>query len=260
MGYDADNEPSNTIRAVERALDVLLCFTAETPTLTMTQISEKVGIHKSTIHRILATLEKKRFVRREPDTGIYRLGIRLLQMANLSLEDINIRHISLPYMRQLSEEFRENVDLAILDRDEVMFVDTFESSQPVKIAALPGQHLPAYHTASGKAILSLLSEDIVTQIYNKYNLDTDSAREMKLQNFLQELKSIRERGYALDCEDLEPGVNAVAAPILGINHKPIASLAVAGPAYRLSLELMHEIGLKLLETTAEITSKISSGN
>ena len=258
MDFTADNEPSNTIRAIERALDVLLCFTAETPTLTTTQISEKVGIHKSTIHRILATLEKKSFVRRDPETGIYRLGIRLLQMANLSLEDINIRHISLPYMRQLSEEFRENVDLAILDRDEVMFVDTFESTQPVRLAASPGQHLPAYHTASGKAILAFLPEEVVVQIFNKYNLETETTHNTKLQAFLDELEAIRKQGYAIDCEGLEPGVNAVAAPIFEIKNKPIASIAIAGPAYRLGCDLIHDIGKKLRKTTVEITSKISS--
>ncbi|OGO66615.1 MAG: hypothetical protein A2030_11965 [Chloroflexi bacterium RBG_19FT_COMBO_50_10] len=87
---------SESVRAVERALGVLLCFTPETPELTMTQIAEQVGIHKSTTHRLLATLEKQRFVQRDPDTGIYRLGIRLLQMAYLTLEHIDLRRLAAP--------------------------------------------------------------------------------------------------------------------------------------------------------------------
>lgn len=257
MNEELNIEKSNTIRSVERALDVLLCFTIESPALSMSEISEKVGIHKSTIHRILATLENKNFVRRDQETGIYRLGFRLLQMANLSLEDVNIRHVSLPYMRRLSQEFRENVDLAILANGEVLFIDTFESNQPVKLAVSPGQHLPAYNSASGKAIFAFLPEELAIQVFKKYNPEFDAHVESDMQAFLEDLKLVRERGYALDCENLEPGVNAVAAPIGGINKKPIASLAIAGPAYRLDLEMMHQFGQRLIEVTKEISSKIS---
>lgn len=257
MDQEADIDSSKTIRSVERALGVLLCFTVETPALSMTEISERVGIHKSTVHRLLATLEKNNFVRRDPETGIYRLGFRLLQMANLSLEDVNIRHISLPFMRRLSEEYRENVDLAILANDEVLFIDTFESTQPVKLAVSPGQHLPAYNSASGKAILAMLPEETTIRIFKKYNPEFDVRVSSEMKTFIDDLKIVCAQGYALDCESLEPGVNAVAAPILGINKKPIASLAIAGPAYRLNLDMMHQLGQKLINVTKEISSKIS---
>jgi len=248
--------PKKITRTAERALDVLLCFSAETPALSMTEISEKVGINKSTIHRLLATLEEKRFVRRDPETGIYRLGFRLLQMANLTLEDINIRHLSLPYMKKLVEEFRETVDLAILDGDEVIFVDSVESPQRVKLAASPGQHLPAYNTASGKAILAYLSEEERIRIFKIYKSGADPKIELELRDFLDDLSASKQRGYALDCESLEPGINAVAAPILGANKKPIASVAIAGPAYRLDCKLMHAMGQQLVQTTKEITNKL----
>ena len=256
MDCEDQNNENKKIRSIERALNVLLCFTVETPALSMTEISEMVGIHKSTVHRILATLESKNFVRREPETGVYRLGFRLLQMANLSLADVNIRHFSLPYMRLLNEEFRENVDLAIVDRDEVLFIDTFESTQPVKLAVSPGQHLPAYNSASGKAILAFLPNEEALRIIKKHNHDIETQNQLKLEAFLEDLRVTRDRGYALDCESLEVGVNAVAAPIFGLKNKPIASLAIAGPAYRLDCELMQKMGEKLIATNLEITKKI----
>jgi DNA-binding IclR family transcriptional regulator len=253
-----NNSTSNTIRAVDRALDVLLCFSVETPALTMTEISEKVGIHKSTVHRILATLEDKDFVRRDPDTGIYHLGFRLLKMANLSLEDVNIRHITLPFMRQLADEFHENVDLAILDKDEVIFIDTLESSQRVKLAVLPGQHLPAYKTASGKAILSFLNEEEIIRIFNKYNSLQSKEYETNLEKFLSDLQLTRKSGYAVDCENLEPGINAVAAPIIGLTRKPIASLSIVGPAYRIQSDLLNKMGSRLVDVTKAISKIILS--
>ena len=255
-----NNQENGTVRAAERALDILLCFSSQTPALSMTQISRKMHLNKSTIHRLLATLEKKRFIRRDPDTGIYRLGIQLLQMANLSLDDMNIRHLSMPYMKKLVDEFRETVDLAILDGEEVIFIDSVEGPQRVKLAALPGQHLPAYNTASGKAILAGLPESETRRIFNTYNHPEDPLFPEKLKAFTEDLKAAHERGYAMDCEVLEPGVNAVAAAILGINRRPIASLAIAGPAYRLECSLMNEIGAKLVDTTREISQKILTAN
>jgi DNA-binding IclR family transcriptional regulator len=256
---DEVKKQNNTTRTAARALDVLLCFNSETPSLTMTEISKKLKLNKSTVHRLLATLEEKRFVRRDPETGVYRLGFLILKMANLCLEDINIRHITSPYMRRLLQEFEETVDLAVLDGDEVFFVDSMESPKRIKLTALPGQHLPAYNTASGKAMLAFLPTEEAIRIYKKYNPNLESAKDPAMLAFLDDLQSTRERGYAFDFEALEAGIQAVAAPILGMNNKPIASLAIAGPAYRLETSLLDVMGKRLVSTAQEISTKIIQG-
>ncbi len=243
---------SESVRAVERALDVLLCFTNQTPELTMTQIAEQVGIHKSTAHRLLATLENKRFIQRDQDTGIYRLGIRLLQMAYLTLEQNDLRRLAAPFMHRLCDLYEENIDLTLLDDTEVIFVNIFEGPQRVKLAAAIGQRLPAFATASGKAILGFMPEKLVRQILDRgmpqltpYTLNTPDA-------LFENFKSIRELGYAISEQELEEQINAVAAPIFDQGNHPIASIAVAGPAYRLTRERMREIGPGLVATTREI--------
>jgi DNA-binding IclR family transcriptional regulator len=241
---------------VERALDVLLCFSMQTPELNMTQIAEKVGIHKSTVHRLLATLERRRFVRRDPVTGIYRPGIRLLQMAYLTLEDMDIRQIVHPYMHKLVDEFRETVDLAILDEGEAVFVDVVESPQRVKLAAAPGQRLPAVSTASGKAILAFLPEDEVKKIRDQNNYQFKPNKILPLKAFLEDIALTRKRGYAFDEEELEVGIHAIGAPIMGTKGLPIASIAIAGPAYRLPRKLMETIGPKLAHTAQEISKEV----
>jgi IclR family KDG regulon transcriptional repressor len=252
---------SESIRAVERALDVLLCFTMQTPELNMTQISEMVGMHKSTVHRLLATLEKRKFVKRDPVSGIYRPGIRLLQMAYLTLEDINIREIALPYMSKLVEQYRETVDLAILDESDVVFVDAIESPQRVKLAASPGQRLPAFSTASGKAILAFLPEEEAKAIRKQNNHQYKPFRVLSQTAFFEDLENTRKRGYSIDVEELEEGIHAIGAPIMGVKGIPIASLAVAGPAFRLTQELMDTIGLDLVKIANEISKEtlISGG-
>ena len=242
-----------SIRAVERALDVLMCFTSQNPELTMTEISEKVGIHKSTVHRLLATLEGKRFVERDAVTGVYRPGIRFLQLASLTLEHNDLRRLAAPFLHTLCEQFRENINLSVLDETEVIYLEVIESPQRVKLAATPGQRLPAFCTASGKAILAFLPEEKVRDILShgmpRYTQNTITSVEA----FLNATHLTREQGYAISEQEFEDGINAIAAPI---HNHPIASVSIAGPAYRLTRERMIEIGPELLATVRKIAQEV----
>jgi DNA-binding IclR family transcriptional regulator len=245
---------SESIRAVERALDVLLCFSNQTPELSMTQISEMVGINKSTVHRLLATLERKRFVERDAVTGMYRPGIRLLQMAFLTLEHNDLRRLAAPFLHALWEQYRENINLSVLDDTEVIYLDVIESPQRVKLAAASGQRLPAFCTASGKAILAFLPEEKVREIltrgmpaYTQYTVTSVEA-------FFEDSYRTRELGYAISEQEFEDGINAIAAPIC--NHPPIASVSIAGPAYRLTRERMIEIGPDLVTMVKNIAREV----
>lgn len=248
---------SESVRAVERALDILLCFSRQTPELSMTQIAEQVGIHKSTVHRLLATLENKRFVQRDPDTGIYRLGIRLLQMAYLTLEQNDLRRIAAPFLRYLGNQYQETIHLAVLDDIDVVFVHIIEGTQRVKLAASLGQRLPAFATASGKAMFAYMQRATVQRILDRgmpqYTPNTPHSPE----EFFDDLHLIRERGFAISEEEYEYEIHAVAAPVFDIEDQPIASIAIAGPAYRLTRERMNEIGPDVTATARDITREIS---
>jgi DNA-binding IclR family transcriptional regulator len=248
---------SESVRAVERALDVLLCFTSQTPELTMTQIAEHVGIHKSTAHRLLATLENKRFIQRDQDTGIYRLGIRLLQMAYLTLEQNDLRRLAAPFMHRLCDLYEENIDLTLLDDTDVVFINIFEGPQRVKLAAAIGQRLPAFATASGKAILGFMPEKLVRQILDRGMPQLTRYTLISSDALFENLKSIRELGFAISEQELEEQINAVAAPIFDQENHPIASIAVAGPAYRLTRERMMEIGPSVVAIAREINQEIA---
>ena len=247
---------SESIRSVERALDVLMCFTNHTPELTMTQISELIGINKSTVHRLLATLEGKRFVERDPSSGVYRPGVRLLQMAFLTLDHNQLRRQLAPFLRDLCDQYRENVNLSVLDDAFVVYVDVIESPQRVKLAATVGQRLPAFCTASGKAILAFLPEDQVSSILDSgmpsYTQNTILAREA----FFEDMRRARERGFALSEQEFEDGINAVAAPIINSSGKPVASISIAGPAFRLTRECMFGIGPDLVSRIRRLTQEV----
>ncbi len=222
----------------------------------MTQIAERIGIHKSTVHRLLLTLEEKRFVERDQSTGAYHLGINMLQMAYLTLENNDLRRIAIPYLRRLGEQFRETISLAMLDGVDMVYLEVIESQQRVKLAAATGQRLPAFCTASGKAILAFASNEILQQIF-AHGMPQYTQNTLDLPEKLSEnLSQIREQGFSLSLQEFEEGINAVAAPILGRNHQPIASIAVAGPSYRLTPDKMIEIGPKLMETVQEVSIEV----
>lgn len=247
---------SESVRTVERALDILLCFSRQTPELSMTQIAEQVGIHKSTVHRLLATLESKRFVQRDPETGVYRLGIRLLQMAYLTLEQNDLRRIAAPFLHHLCDQYQETIHLAVLDDTNVVFVNIVESPQRVKLAASLGQRLPAFATASGKAMLAFMNREAVQRILDRgmptYTEHTPSSPEALFADF----QTIQKQGFAISEQEYEHEINAIAAPIFDLERRPIASVAIAGPAYRLTLERILEIAPVLVATTNEISQEI----
>jgi IclR family KDG regulon transcriptional repressor len=243
---------SESIRAVDRALDILLCFTRQTPRLTMTQIAEQVGMNKSTVHRLLSTLEKKRFVQRESSTGLYQLGIRPLQMAYLTLEHNDLRQYAAIFLRRLCEQHRETITLSVLSDADVVFLDVVESQQRVKLAASTGQRLPAFATAAGKAILAYLPEETVKKIVERGMQQFTSRTIHAPEIFFKDLDQTRKRGFAISEQEYEEEINAVAAPILDANGQPIAAITVAGPAYRLLRERMNEIGPDIVSTAREI--------
>lgn len=244
---------SAPIRAVERAVDVLMCFTNKTPSLTMTQIAEMVGMNKSTVHRLLATLEGKRFVERDPVTAIYKPGMRLLQLAFLSEENNDLRSLAAPFLQDLSRRFQENVNLAVLDGADVMYLAVIESRQRVKLAAASGQRLPAFCTASGKALLAYLPEAEIGRILDLgmpgYTPSTITSPEA----FLADSSLVRERGFAISEEEFEAGINAISTTIC---NPPLASVSIAGPAFRLTRERMLELAPELLAAAKSIATEV----
>ena len=247
---------SKSIRAVERALDVLTCFSHQTPELTMTQIAEHTGINKSTVHRLLASLEGKRFVERDQATGLYRLGLRSLQMAYLTLEHNDLRRLAAPFLLRLSQQYRENVNLAVLDGSDVIYIDIVDSPQRVKLAAAIGQRLPAFCTASGKAILAYLADEKVQHILEN-GMPAHTPNTIQSPDaYFDNMKLTRERGFAISEQEYEVGINAVAAPIYTGSKEPFGSVSIAGPSYRFTLELMLEIGAKVVAIAQEIAKEI----
>jgi IclR family transcriptional regulator, KDG regulon repressor len=245
---------SQSVRAVERALDILLCFTREEPVRSLTQIAESIHMSKTTVHRLLATLENKRFITRDKVSGLYRLGFRFIEMAALVLQDVELHRWAHPYLQRLSVEYGETVDLAILDGSHVIYLEVIESPQRVKLAAAVGQRLPASYTASGKALLAYLPDDVVKKIISD-NL-SENLTPISMPEMFEELRVAAERGYAISEQEYEDAINAVAVPIFDAERNPIASIAIVGPSFRLTKDRLPSLGESLRQMTQVISSEV----
>lgn len=247
---------SQPVRSVERALDILLCFTREEPTRSLTQIAESVHMSKTTVHRLLTTLENKRFITRDRSTNLYRLGLRFIEMASLVLHDVELHRWAQPYLQRLSQEYGETVDLSILDGSHVIYLEVIESPQRLKLAAAVGQRLPAYFTASGKALLAFMPADEVTKILTDNIQSQTEGTPLSLPEMLTDLKQTADRGYAVSEAEYEKDINAVAAPIFDAENRPIASIAIVGPSFRLTKDRLPLLGESLRNMTRIISQEV----
>lgn len=232
-----------TVRAVERALDILLCFT-QAEDLSLTEIAGRVDLHKSTVHRLLASLEGKGFVIRDPASERYRLGFSIWELsANLTHSD-DPALILLPEMERLRDQLGETVSLYVRDGMERVRVQAVQSNQAIRRVAPIGARLPLYVGASSKVLVAFAEPGEQQALMRHPSWPPAAASE----SYLQQLSEVRTLGYATSVEEREPGAAAVSAPIFDRAQRLVAALAVSGPSNRLTVEKMKEQAPLLMES------------
>lgn len=236
------------VEAVIKALDVLEVFeTSET--LSLNEISKRVRLNKSRTFRLLHTLAERGYVERCDDGSQYKLGLKLLERA--ASIDRNLKQLARGPMLKLQERFNETVNLGVLDDyKEVLFLDIVETSRPFRMSAIVGSRIPTNRTALGKAMLALLD---VRDAASLDHVFADQLGERLSRALGRELEEIRQRGYALDKEECEPGVGCIGAAIRNAAGEPIAAISVSGPLHRI-LTREKKIASTLLAACREISA------
>lgn len=242
-----------TVRAVERALDILMCFTKDSD-LGLTEIAGEIGLHKSTVHRLLTTLEEKGFVIRNSATEKYRLGLKIWELsAHLSQND-DPAILLLPQMEQLRDRLGETVSLYLRDGTERLRIQAVQSNQAIRRVAQVGARLPLYVGASSKVLVAYAEEAIVRAVLDS----PDWPAAVDRAAYEAQLEEIRRVGYATSYEEREPGAAAVAAPIFDRSGRIAAALSVSGPVSRLSPETLVEFAPILIEKARDMGMMIQS--
>lgn len=217
------------IQSIERAAQVLEALSDGGDPMGVTEIAKRVNLGKSTVHRILASLMRVRFVRMDPETHQYALGYGLLQLTSGVLRGSEVSMIALPHLRNLRQETRETVTLNLRDNHHRVVVERLDTSHEVRYVAEIGWPLPLHVGAGGKAILAFMDEAEVLGILKAANLSATQIRKLNRQ-----LQEIRGAGTAYTLGERLPGAGSISAPVFDHEGAAIASVNVLSLEARLN--------------------------
>lgn len=251
--------PRSEVSAVRKALELLGCFSIDTPAMPLSQLARKLDIPKSTAHNLLRTLQSFDLVRQDPASRRYRLGPRAMELGLLFSRRTEVLAHARPVLRKLAEETRETVKLGILSSNEVLIIAAIESSHQLHTRGDIGRRWPLHSCSLGKAMLSALpnaeAEEILQAKGMPRYMDSTITTWPDMQ---RELNRIRNRRYALDLEENEAGVCCAAAPVVDPLRGAVAAISVSGPTVRLDKERLIEIGRRLSRAASIIESNTQS--
>ena len=253
-GLSKDNK--YPVKSLIKALNILEYLGTLEHGAALTEISKKLAIGKSTVHRLLATLIDHNFVSVDPRSSNYLLGFKILQLSGqLSRQSILIRYAE-PIISRLVRDTNETCNLGVLDGDEVLYLLLKESDNPLRMSGQVGKRLPAHCTALGKVILSGLSKQEFAAIYDtRANLETPTSHTIATVAELEKhLEKVRQTGLAFDNEELYQGVVCLASPVRGHKGKIVAGMSISFPKNRIDPEKLEE-SKSLLSTAANDLSR-----
>jgi DNA-binding IclR family transcriptional regulator len=255
--------PPYEVRAISRALEVLDAIQGSGGGISLNELVEQSGLTKPTVFRMVRNLEHGGLVERVAGADRYRLGLRCVALGQAYLEQVDFRREALPVLERLRDSYNETVHLAVLDEHlRVVYLEKLEGRQAVGIMmSAVGRSAPSYCTGLGKALLSARDDDPVAVLEARGDLVRKTPTTIwRSEALRRELRTIRERGYALDLEEHEAGVRCVATAIRGPGGN-VAALSIAGPADRMPEELLRgELAAAAMKAGREISRRLGAAD
>lgn len=245
------------VQVLDRALEILGVLGDRQGDCGLAELCAELSLHKSTIHRLIMVLEGHGLVEKNPDTGRYRLGLRLFELGSKAIAVLDLREHSHPFLNQILEATQETVHFCMFDQGEVVYVEKLEPQRSVRLASRVGRRAPAYCTSVGKAILAHLPEAEVNRIIRRSGLKRLTRNTITTRAALKaELKNVRARGCAIDDEENEEGVRCIGAAVRDHTSRPLAAISVSGPAFRLNKEKMGLIAKVVVRAAAALSQEL----
>ena len=255
-GKPESGSKQKRLSSVAAATQLLKAFTEEQVDIGISELSRRLGLAKSTVHRLAATLVAEALLEQDRESGKYRLGIALFRLGALVRRRMDISSQGRPYLYALREKTNETVHLAILDGTEIMYVYNLESTQAIRMRSDLGVRKPAYCTAEGQAILAFQPPSIVEAVI-AHGLSprtpqtiTDPSQLVKM------LALVRQRGCAIEDEESEIGMRGISAPIRNDAGEVVAAVGIAGPVTRLSKKAIAAFVPHVIETADLVSGRL----
>ena len=246
----------NAVRSVDRAAALLLALGESEGEAGVTELARRLGLHKSTASRLLATLQRRGLVEQDEETGKYRLGLVIIRLAEKAERTLDLRGISMPELERLARLTHETTGVGILEGDALLTVAQADGPNLIAVGDWTGRSTPLHCVASGKVLMAALAEREVLRIVRR-GLGNHTDRTItELEPLLEELARIRRRGYATALGEYELGLNAVAAPVHDARGNVVAAVDIWGPAFRLTPRRIPELAAQAREAAAAISLRL----
>jgi DNA-binding IclR family transcriptional regulator len=249
------DETGGSLQSVNRALTALE-LVADAGELGVSELGRQLGVHKATASRLAAVLAERGLLERDPVSERYRIGFGLVRLAGAAMSGLDLVRLARPILETLAERSREASNLGVRSGDDVVYVDQIAGSRSIVTVSWVGRRTPLHCTSNGKVLLAWADEQDRERLLagpfeaftSRTVTDPDTLR--------RELESIRRRGYAQAVEELEEGLNAVAAPVRQADGRVIAALGVSGPAFRMHAVDVPRMGLLTAEAAQAVSRQL----
>jgi len=248
------------MKSLHKVLDIIEII-AKHGSVGIQAIAAVTGYPPSTVHRILATLAERNYVRQDPATKSYRLSLKFLELGTRARQDMDLTSVARPHLEQLKTTTKENANLAILDGRDVIYIDQVRGDYMLQLFTQLGARAPLYCTGVGKLFLSQWNNEAVKDYLNQTPMvrHTDNTL-ASAADLIPELTMIRQQGYAVDNEEMEYGVRCVAALIADHDGQPAGAVSVSGATMRITPERIPQLGLLVGECAQAISEAMGYTN
>ncbi|MGF7161138.1 IclR family acetate operon transcriptional repressor [Rhodoligotrophos appendicifer] len=248
---------SGQVQSLSRALKLLNSLSHHAQGSTLSEVAHEVGLPTSTAHRLLTTLQNERYVRFDPERSTWLIGVQSFRVGSAFIRSRDLIPTARPFMRRLMEQSGETVNLAILDRGEVVYLAQVECQKMMRAIAGPGGRTLPHTSSVGKALMASMPEADALRILGGQDLRRETGNSLcSLEQLRRELASVRARGFAIDDEETAIGLRCLGSVIHDENGNALAALSVSGPTARLADGRMMSLGLAVKAIAAEITCEV----
>ena len=244
------------LSSVANSIRLLTSFSGEENELGITTLASRLRLAKSTVHRLAATLTGAGFLEQNSETGKYRLGVALFELGALVRRRMHVANEARPKLRELLELTGETVQLGIVDHYSVLYVYEMESRHAIRMAAAVGGRAPLHCTAVGKVLLAHQNPEYVRDLIGRGLSSHTGKTVTRRETLLALLEEVRLRGYAIDDEESENGLRAIAAPVRNHTGGVIAALGVAAPVQRMTKKVMQTCVPSVMSTAAAVSARL----
>jgi IclR family acetate operon transcriptional repressor len=255
-GKDAGNGDARGASVIVNAIAVLRSFTADEPMLGVTEIASRVGLHKSTVSRILATFEQEHLVERDPDTRRFRLGLGLIAVAGPLLAELEERRVAYPVLRELTERTGETSALMVWNGTESMCVEQIASRQQVKHTTPLGARYNDALSASVQIFLAGEQAERVNALLRSGTITLPGFDDHSVEEYLQRLEEVTKRGWAINYGETSIEEVGIAAPVYDHRGDIVASVLIPAPRFRVSPDTLQSLGEACASAARQVTQRL----